>query len=59
MEPTGARLPELDVHLERQMRSQERQLAILRAAIAGAALITIVLAESSTSISSGRVSDDT
>jgi signal transduction histidine kinase len=43
MEPTGARLPELDVHLERQMRSQERQLAILRAAIAGAALITIVL----------------
>lgn len=43
MEPTGARLPELDVHLERQMRLQEQQLAILRAAIAGAALIAIVL----------------
>jgi signal transduction histidine kinase len=43
MEPTGGRLPALDVHLERQMRSQERQLAILRAAIAGAALVAIVL----------------
>jgi signal transduction histidine kinase len=43
MEPTGGRLPELDVHLERQMRSQERQLAIVRAAIAGAALVAIVL----------------
>jgi signal transduction histidine kinase len=46
MEPTGARLPELNVHLERQMGSQERQLAILRAAIAGAALIAIVLLRS-------------
>src|SRR4029079_14337539 len=43
MEPTGARLPEVDVHLQRQMRLQEQQLAILRAAIAGAALIAIVL----------------
>ena len=44
MEPTGGRLlPEMDVHLERQMRSQERQLAIVRATIAGAALVAIVL----------------
>ena len=43
MDPTGGRLPELDVHLERQMRVQERQLAIVRAAIAGAALVAIVL----------------
>jgi len=43
MESTGGRLPALDVHLERQMRSQERQLAIVRAAIAGAALVAIVL----------------
>src|SRR5919106_3920072 len=43
MEPTGGRLPELDVHLERQMRTQEGQLAIVRAAIAGAALVVIVL----------------
>jgi K+-sensing histidine kinase KdpD len=43
MEPTGGRLPELDVHLERQMRSQERQLAVVRATIAGAALVAIVL----------------
>jgi signal transduction histidine kinase len=43
MEPTGGRLPELDVHLERQMRSQERQLAVVRATIAGAALVAVVL----------------
>jgi signal transduction histidine kinase len=43
MESTGGRLPALDVHLERQMRSQERQLAMVRAAIAGAALVAIVL----------------
>jgi signal transduction histidine kinase len=43
MEPTGGRLPDLDVHLERQMRSQERQLAVVRATIAGAALVVIVL----------------
>jgi signal transduction histidine kinase len=44
MEPTGGRLlPEMDVHLERQMRSQERQLAVVRATIAGAALVAIVL----------------
>jgi signal transduction histidine kinase len=43
MEPTGGRLPDLDVHLERQMRSQERQLAVVRATIAGAALVAIVL----------------
>jgi signal transduction histidine kinase len=46
MESTGGRLPALDVHLERQMRSQERQLAIVRGAIAGAALIAIVLLRS-------------
>jgi signal transduction histidine kinase len=39
MEPTGGRLPDLEVHLERQMRSQERQLAVVRATIAGAALV--------------------
>ncbi|HEY7846960.1 MAG TPA: ATP-binding protein [Candidatus Limnocylindria bacterium] len=33
----------MDVHLERQMRSQERQLAVVRATIAGAALVAIVL----------------
>jgi signal transduction histidine kinase len=44
MEPTGGRhLPEMDVHLERQMASQERQLAVVRATIAGAALVAIVL----------------
>ena len=44
MEPTGGHLlPEMDVHLERQMRSQERQLAVVRATIAGAALVAIVL----------------
>jgi signal transduction histidine kinase len=43
MEPTGGRLPELDVHLERQMRSQERQLAVVRATIAGAALVAVVV----------------
>ena len=44
MEPTGGPLlPEMDVHLERQMRSQERQLAVVRATIAGAALVAIVL----------------
>jgi signal transduction histidine kinase len=43
MEPTGGRLPDLDAHLERQMRSQERQLAVVRATIAGAALVAIVL----------------
>jgi signal transduction histidine kinase len=43
MNPTGGRLPELDVHLERQMRVQERQLAIVRAAIAGAGLVAIAL----------------
>ena len=46
MEPTGGRLlPEMDVHLERQMRSQERQLAIVRATIAGAALVAIVVVD--------------
>ena len=43
MEPTGGRLPDLEVHLERQMRSQERQLAVVRATIAGAALVAVVL----------------
>jgi signal transduction histidine kinase len=46
MESTGGRLPALDVHLERQMRTQERQLAVVRGAIAGAALIAIVLLRS-------------
>ncbi|HEX3219223.1 MAG TPA: ATP-binding protein [Candidatus Limnocylindria bacterium] len=46
MESTGGRLPALDVHLERQMRSQERQLAVVRGAIAGAALVAIVLLRS-------------
>jgi signal transduction histidine kinase len=43
MESTGGRLPDLQVHLERQMRSQERQLAVVRATIAGAALVAVVL----------------
>jgi signal transduction histidine kinase len=43
MESTGGRLPDLDVHLERQMRSQERQLAVVRATIAGVALVAVVL----------------
>jgi signal transduction histidine kinase len=43
MEVTGARLPALESHLERQMRTTERQLALARAAIAGAGLVAILL----------------
>ena len=43
MEVPGARLPALESHLERQMRTTERQLAIARAGIAGAGLLAIVL----------------
>ena len=43
MEVTGARLPALGSHLERQMRTTERQLAFARAGIAGAGLVAILL----------------
>jgi signal transduction histidine kinase len=43
MEVTGARMPALESHLERQMRTTERQLALARAAIAGAGLVAILL----------------
>jgi signal transduction histidine kinase len=43
MEPTGARLPDLEIHLERQMRVQERQLAVARLAIVAASTVAIVL----------------
>jgi signal transduction histidine kinase len=43
MERTGAQLPDLEVHLERQMRTQERQLAIARFAIVVAALTAIFI----------------
>jgi signal transduction histidine kinase len=43
MEVTGARLPALESHLERQMRTTERQLALARAGIAGAGLVAILL----------------
>jgi signal transduction histidine kinase len=43
MDPTGARLPDLESHLERQMRVQERQLAVARLAIVAASVVAIVL----------------
>ncbi|HYM52236.1 MAG TPA: ATP-binding protein [Candidatus Dormibacteraeota bacterium] len=43
MEPTGARLPDLEIHLERQMRAQERQLAVARLAIVAASVVAVVL----------------
>jgi signal transduction histidine kinase len=43
MEVTGARLPALESHLERQMRTTERQLAFARAGIAGAGLVAILV----------------
>src|SRR5919106_2463269 len=43
MEPTGARLPELEVHLERQMRTQERQLAVARFFMVAAAVAAILV----------------
>jgi signal transduction histidine kinase len=43
MEPTGARLPDLEIHLERQMRAQERQLAVARFAIVAASALAIVI----------------
>ena len=43
MEAAALQLPELETHLERQMRIQERQLAFARALIAAAALVTVVL----------------
>jgi signal transduction histidine kinase len=38
-----ARLPTLETHLERQMRTTERQLAFARAGVAGAGLVAIFL----------------
>ena len=43
MDVTGARLPALETHFERQMRTTERQLAIARAGVAGASLIAILV----------------
>ena len=40
-EMTGARLPDLQTHVERQMRTQERQLAVARYAIAAAAIAAL------------------
>lgn len=42
MEPTGASLPELESHVERQMRQQERQLAVVRYAIVAAAVAALL-----------------
>jgi signal transduction histidine kinase len=39
----GARLPAFETHLERQMRTTERQLAMARAGVAGASLVAIIL----------------
>ena len=52
MEPTGARLPELEVHLERQMRTQERQLAVARFFMVAAAVIAILVFRNDLSASS-------
>jgi signal transduction histidine kinase len=43
MDPTGARLPDLESHLERQMRVQERQLAGARLAIVAASVVAILV----------------
>jgi len=43
MDPTGARLPDLESHLERQMRTQERQLAVARLAIVAASAVAILI----------------
>jgi hypothetical protein len=43
MDPTEDRLPDLESHLERQMRVQERQLAVARLAIVAASVVAIVL----------------
>jgi signal transduction histidine kinase len=43
MQAVAHQLPDLEAHLERQMRSQERQLAFARALIAAAALVAVVL----------------
>ncbi len=43
MELTEATLPDLESHYERQMRTTERQLALARAAIAGAGLVAILV----------------
>jgi signal transduction histidine kinase len=42
MDASGARLPDFEQHVERQMRSQERQLAFARLAIVVAALTAVV-----------------
>ncbi len=43
MQAVAHQLPDLEAHLERQMRGQERQLAFARALIAAAALVAVVL----------------
>ena len=43
MHLTEAPLPELESHYERQMRTTERQLALARAVIVGASLVTILV----------------
>jgi signal transduction histidine kinase len=43
MEAAMHQLPDLEAHLERQMRVQERQLAFARALIAATALVAVVL----------------
>jgi signal transduction histidine kinase len=43
MDPPELRLPDLESHLERQMRVQERQLAVARLAIVAASVAAIVV----------------
>ncbi|HEX6128722.1 MAG TPA: GAF domain-containing sensor histidine kinase [Candidatus Limnocylindria bacterium] len=43
MDQAEARLPTLETHFERQMRTTERQLAVARAGVAGASLVAILL----------------
>jgi signal transduction histidine kinase len=43
MESPGLRLPDLESHVERQMRAQERQLAAARLAIVAVSLVAILL----------------
>jgi signal transduction histidine kinase len=43
LEATVSQLPDLEAHLERQMRTQERQLALARALIAAASLVAVAL----------------
>ncbi|HTE66002.1 MAG TPA: ATP-binding protein [Candidatus Binatia bacterium] len=43
MDPPGLRLPDLESHLERQMRVQERQLAVARLAIVAASVVAILV----------------